>query len=180
MSDRAADRAGRGPAESDSTAGDLTADRPTAEQAAAGQAAGGRAADGQAAGGRVKSAAMVVVAAALAAAIVNLLVYAVGRAAGGTFQFTTAGQTAEVNAVTVAGFSALPLAVGLVLVALLARHTWAIKTALVAGPALAVLTILIMTIPADLDTKSTITLAVCHLTLVPILIVAIRRLAARA
>jgi hypothetical protein len=131
-------------------------------------------------GGRAKGRATVVIAAALAAAVVNLLVYAVGRAVGGTFQFTSAGQAAEVNAVTVAGFSALPLAVGLVVVALLARHAWAIRTALIVGPALAVLTILIMTIPADLDTKSTITLAVCHLTLVPIMIVAIRRLAARA
>ena len=131
-------------------------------------------------GGRLKTRAAIVVAAALAAAVVNLLVYAVGRAAGGTFAFTSAGTPAEVNAVTVAGFSALPLAVGLAVVALLARRRRAIRAALIAGPALAVLTILIMTIPADLDTTSTITLALCHLTLVPIMIIAIRRLAATA
>ncbi len=130
--------------------------------------------------GLVKARSAIVAAAVPAAVVVNLLVYAVGRAAGGTFRFTANGTPAEVNAVTVAGFSALPPAVGLIAVALLARHRWALTTALVAGPALAVLTIVIMTIPADLDTTSTITLALCHLTLVPITVVAIRRLAATA
>ncbi len=148
--------------------------------ATAGPATAGPATAGPATAGRLKTRAAIVVAAALAAAVVNLLVYAVGRAAGGTFAFTAAGEPAEVDAVTVAGFSALPLAVGLVVVALLARRSWAIRTALIAGPALAVLTILIMTIPADLDTTSTVALALCHLTLVPIMIVAIRRLAATA
>ena len=40
------------------------------------------------------------------------------------------------------------------------------------GPLLAVGTILVMTVPADFDTASTATLAVCHVTLVPISIAA--------
>jgi hypothetical protein len=39
-------------------------------------------------------------------------------------------------------------------------------------------TILVMTIPVDLDTVSTVALACCHLTLVPISVLAIRRLGA--
>jgi hypothetical protein len=123
---------------------------------------------------------LIVPAAALAAVVVNLLVYAIGRAAGGTFRFTAAGGPAEVDAATVAGFSAIPLAVGLAGVALLApRWRWVARAALIAGPALAVVTILIMTLPADLDATSTITLALCHLALIPIMLVAIRLLARR-
>ncbi len=120
---------------------------------------------------------VVVAVAVLAAVVVNLLVYALGRAAGGSFRLTSAGATAEVDAVTVAGFSAVPLLAGLVVVALLApRFRWVTPAALVAGPVLAVVTILVMTLPADLDTISTVTLALCHLTLVPIMVVAIRSL----
>lgn len=124
--------------------------------------------------------ALIVPAAALTAVVVNLLIYAGGRAAGGSFRFTAAGGPAEVDAATVAGFSAIPLAVGLAGVALLApRWRWVARAALIAGPALAVVTILIMTVPADLDATSTITLALCHLALIPIMLVAIRLLARR-
>jgi hypothetical protein len=124
--------------------------------------------------------ASIVPAAALTAVVVNLLIYAIGRAAGGSFRFTAAGGPAEVDAATVAGFSAVPLAVGLAGVALLApRWRWVGRAALIAGPALAVVTILIMTLPADLDATSTITLALCHLALIPIMLVAIRLLGRR-
>ncbi|WP_380167788.1 DUF6069 family protein [Jannaschia sp. R86511] len=119
----------------------------------------------------------VVVAAAVAVAVVaNLVLYAVGRAAGGSFEFTAAEQLTEVGAVTVAGFSAVPLGVGLVVVALLARHRWVTTTAAVVAPLLAVVTIVVMTVPADLDTVSTLTLAGCHLTLAPISFLAVRAL----
>ena len=108
-----------------------------------------------------------VVALAVGAAVaVNLGVHAVGRAAGGTFRFTSASGPAEVDAVTVAGFSAVPLLLGLAAVALLAaRAAWITRAALIAGPLLAVGTIVVMTLPADFDTVSTVTLALCHLTL---------------
>ncbi|SNY73466.1 DUF6069 family protein [Paractinoplanes atraurantiacus] len=108
----------------------------------------------------------------VAAVAVNLLVYAVGRAAGGTFRFTTSGEPAEVDAVTVAGFSAVPLLAGLTAVALLGP--WAARTALVLGPLLALGTIPLMTLPADFDTVSTVALALCHLTLIPIVVIAVR------
>ncbi|WP_349876601.1 DUF6069 family protein [Micromonospora sp. HUAS YX12] len=123
----------------------------------------------------------VVALATAVAVVVNLIVYAIGRAAGGSFLFTADGRQVEVDAVTVAGFSALPLALGLTAVALLAsRFAWVVRAALIVGPALAVLTIATMTLPADLDTTSTITLAVCHLTLAPIIVVAVTALSRRA
>ncbi|WP_250038091.1 DUF6069 family protein [Paractinoplanes maris] len=113
--------------------------------------------------------------AVVAAVVINLLVYAVGRAAGGSFRFTADGVTNEVDAVTVAGFSAVPLLVGLVLVALLGRlGSWVSRVAAIVAPVLAVVTILVMTLPADLDRASTITLALCHVTLAPISVLAIR------
>ena len=123
--------------------------------------------------------AVIIAAAAATAAVVNLLVYAAGRVAGAAFRFTSQGRPAEVDAVTVAGFSAVPLALGLTAVALLAPRWAGVRpVALVAGPALAVLTIGAMTIPADFDTAGTITLAACHLVLVPVMIVVIRTLTA--
>ncbi|MEU8818653.1 DUF6069 family protein [Actinoplanes sp. NPDC048796] len=117
---------------------------------------------------------LLILAVAVAVAV-NLLVYAVGRAAGGTFRFTTSGEPAEVDALTVAGFSAVPLLIGLTAVALLGP--WAARTALVLAPLLALATIPLLTLPADFDTVSTVTLALCHLTLVPFAVAAIRALA---
>lgn len=69
------------------------------------------------------------------------------------------------------------MGLGLIVVALLARRlVWIARVAMVVAPVLAVVTIGVMTLPVDLDTISTVTLATCHLTLVPISIVAIRRL----
>jgi hypothetical protein len=108
------------------------------------------------------------------AVVVNLVVYSVGRAAGGTFQFISSGGPAEVDAVTVAGFSAIPLLIGLTAVAVLAPlAAWVIRAALVVGPVLAVGTIALMTLPTDFDTASKATLALCHLTLAPITIAAV-------
>ena len=123
--------------------------------------------------------AAVVVGAVLVAVVVNLVVYAVGRAAGGSFEFTSAaGDPSEVDALTVAGFSALPLLIGLSAVALLrGLGAWVVRTALVVGPVLALGTIALMTLPADFDRTSTATLALCHVALVPIVVVAVRSLA---
>jgi hypothetical protein len=81
-----------------------------------------------------------------------------------------------VDAVTVAGFSAGPLGLGLLAVLLLRANRWTGRVALWVAPLLAVATILVMTIPVPLDRTSTVALAACHLTLVPISIVTIRRL----
>ena len=112
-----------------------------------------------------------------AAVAVNLVVYAAGRLAGGDFTLTRAGAAIEVDAFTVAGFSAVPLGIGLALVAALVGRVPRIAAlASVVAPLLAVVTIFLMTIPADLDAVSTMTLAACHLTLVPISLWAIGRL----
>lgn len=120
-----------------------------------------------------------VLVAVAAAVVVNVLAYAGGRAVGGDFTFTRSGAPVTVDAATVAGFSAVPLGLGLAAVALLVGRLPRVATvALVVAPLLAVVTILVMTVPVDLDTVSTVTLACCHLTLVPISVLAIRRLAA--
>ena len=122
----------------------------------------------------------IIAAAVGAAALINLILYGVGRAAGGTFHFTSSSGPAVVDGVTVVAFSVAPLLVGLVAVALLARlGDWVIRTALVAGPLLAIATIALMTLPADLDATSKVTLALCHLVLVPVIIVAVRALGRR-
>lgn len=118
--------------------------------------------------------AVVVPTAVATAVVVNLIVYAIGRIAGGDYVFTQDGTTVAVDALTVAGFSAVPLGIGLAIVALTApRMPWVTRVAVVVAPVLAVATIAIMTLPVDLDTVSTVTLASCHLTLVPISIFAI-------
>ncbi|MBB6346895.1 DUF6069 family protein [Nonomuraea muscovyensis] len=112
----------------------------------------------------------IIVAATVAVALVlNLAVYAVGRALGGDFRFTAEGRPAEVDATTLGGFTAVPLLIGMTLVALLSRvWRWVILAAMVVAPALALVTVPIMTIPADLDDTSTVTLALCHVALVPV------------
>ncbi|GEL98288.1 DUF6069 family protein [Cellulomonas terrae] len=115
--------------------------------------------------------------AVVVAVAVNLVVYGIGRAAGATFDFSSTTGPANVDPATVAGFTAVPLLVGLTLAALLGRRwTWVVPAALVIAPALAVATIFLMTVPADLDTASTVTLACCHLALVPISVLALRAL----
>ena len=129
------------------------------------------------AGSTPTSRALTVVAAVVAAVVVNLIVYAIGRAAGGSFTFTPDGEPVVVGAMTVAAFSALPMLVGLTAVALLARFGWVKRTAMIVGPVLAAGTILVMTLPQNLDGISKTALSVCHLTLIPIILAAVPRLA---
>lgn len=83
----------------------------------------------------------------------NLLVYLVGRACGADFAFTQGSQPAQVDAATVAGFTAARSAAGLAVVALLgARWKWVTPLASVMSPSLAILTIGAMTLPVDLAT----------------------------
>jgi Family of unknown function (DUF6069) len=118
-----------------------------------------------------------VVATVAAALFLNLVIYGLGRAAGGDFRFTASGQPAEVDALTVAGFTVLPLLVGMTAVAVLTRiWPWVVPAALVVAPATALGTILVMTIPADFDDTSKITLALCHVMLVPVTVAGVLRL----
>jgi hypothetical protein len=129
-------------------------------------------------GARTRSRWLVAPAAALVAVLVNLAVFGVGRLAGGSFLFTAPniGPT-TVDPVTVAGFSAVPLGLGLLIITALARPLpWTVPVASVVAPVLAVVTIALMTVPADFDVVSTVTLAACHVTLAPISVLALRRI----
>lgn len=114
------------------------------------------------------------------AIVANMLVYAIGSILGGGFEFVSAAGPATVDAPTVAGFTAIPLAAGLSLVAALGRRwRWVFPAALVIAPLLEIGSILIMTIPAGFDLISALTLAVCHLVLVPTSLAAIFALRSR-
>ncbi len=120
-------------------------------------------------GSQLRSRPTVVAVTVLVAVLVNLAVHAVGRAAGGAFTFTRQGSPVQVDAVTVAGFSAVPLLVGMVLAAAAARRLPVLMTVgLIVAPALALVTVPVMTLPADFDRISTLTLALCHVTLAPV------------
>lgn len=119
--------------------------------------------------GRVPPSVRTIAVTVAVAVVLNLVIYGLGRAGGGDFRFTSAGRPAQVDAVTVAGFTAVPLLVGMTLAAVLARvWPWVVYAGLVVAPVIALGTILVMTIPADLDDVSTITLALCHVALAPV------------
>ena len=125
--------------------------------------------------------AVVVLVAVGVALVVNLGVYALGRLLGGSFRFTAPAGPTEVDALTVGGFTVVPLLVGLALAALLGRRwPWVLTVALVVAPALALVTIVVMTLPVDLDAVSTATLALCHVVLAPVAVLALLRLRRRA
>ena len=68
---------------------------------------------------------------------------------------------------------------GLVLAALLARR-WpgVLRAGQVVAPVLALVTVPLMTLPADFDGLSTATLALCHVVLAPVSVLALRALRA--
>lgn len=100
---------------------------------------------------------------------VNVGIHALGRLAGATYRFTSAMGPAEVDSLTVLGFTLLPLGVALTLVAILGRFwRWVFPVALVVGPVLELGSILGMPLPTDLDLPSKIALSLCHVVLVPV------------
>ncbi|MEY2849245.1 MAG: hypothetical protein RI885_1912 [Actinomycetota bacterium] len=123
----------------------------------------------------------IITGAVVVAIVLNLAVYAIGRLAGGSFLFSTPAGEIEVMALTVAGFTAVPLILGLAAVAILGRwRSWVFPTALIVAPLLEVVTIFVGTLPAGFDAPSAVALSSCHLTLVPVTIVALLALRARA
>ncbi|GAB2620655.1 hypothetical protein Aab01nite_35130 [Paractinoplanes abujensis] len=87
----------------------------------------------------------------------------------------------RVDALTVAGFGALPLLIGLGLVALLSRlGGWGTRTAVIVAPVPAPAPIVVMTLPADFDGVSTLTPAVCHVVLAVVSVVAVLALGRKA
>ena len=106
----------------------------------------------------------------VAALLLNLLVYGLGVAAGGSFELTSNGERATVTAGTVAGMTAVPLLVGLVVTALLSlRWVGVIRVAQVVGPVLSLATIG-GTVVADFDATSTVTLSAMHVVIAALII----------
>ena len=121
-----------------------------------------------------------VVLAVASAVIVTVLIRTVGQLAGGSFEFTSPTGPAFVDHRTVAGFTTVPLAIGLTVVAVLGRWWgWVFSVAMVVAPVLELGSILGMTVPADFDLVSKLTLAACHVALVPVSLLAIGALRAR-
>ena len=122
--------------------------------------------------------AVVVAGTVLAATVVNLVILAVGRSAGGDFEFTSGDDRLTVGADGVAMLTIIPLLVGMTLAAVLSlRWPAVLRIGMFVGPALALATIAFMTISADLDTTSTIFLSLMHIALVPVTVLGLRALA---
>ena len=114
-----------------------------------------------------------VLAATLLAVLINLAIYALGSAAGATFRFP-GPDGAVIPWFAVAAFSALPLAVALTAIALLApRRPWIATAALVAAPVLLLASIPLMPVPVGFDTATTVALSLMHAALVPIAMLAV-------
>lgn len=128
--------------------------------------------------GRVQA----VVATVVAALLVNLVIWAIGAAAGGSFEFTDGDLTQSAAPGGVVVLTIVPLLIGMTLAALLSyRWLGAIRVAQVVGPALALLTI-VSTLMADFDGASTVALTAMHVAIAPIVVVgleAMRRRLAR-
>jgi hypothetical protein len=122
----------------------------------------------------------IIVIAAAAAVATNLAIRTIGGLAGGSFEFTSPTGSAFVDHLTVAGFTIVPLSIGLAIAALLGRWwAWVFTVAMIVAPLLELGSILGMTVPADFDLTSTLTLAACHVALVPVSLLAIGALRAR-
>jgi hypothetical protein len=110
--------------------------------------------------------------------VLNLLIYSLGHASGGSFTYRQNGRAIKVDATAVTILTLGPLAIGLAMVALLARkRPVLISVATIVAPLLAVATIGLMTIPAHFDATSTLSLALMHIALIPAVILCLRALA---
>ncbi len=118
--------------------------------------------------------AVAVVGGVVVAVLANLVLWVIGELAGGSFETTDAdGQVMDVAPGGAVVLTTVPLFVGLT-VAVLASYLWVgvLRVAEVVG-AVAALGTIALTVAADFDTASTITLSLMHVTLVPVMIVAL-------
>ncbi|WP_084529313.1 DUF6069 family protein [Nocardia crassostreae] len=113
-----------------------------------------------------------VLGAVAAAVLLNLIVWLIGAAAGGTFEISNAGQVQDVAPGGIVTLTVVPLLIGLTAAALLS-YKWiaVLRLAALIGSVLAVGTIA-LTLSTNFDTPSKIALSVTHLTLVPALVIA--------
>ncbi|MEU0872828.1 DUF6069 family protein [Nocardia brasiliensis] len=104
------------------------------------------------------------------AVAVNLVVWLIGRAAGGSFDVVEKGVTTHVGGSGVIISSAVPLLIGMTLAGLVS-YFWAgvLRVAQVVGSVLAIATIG-LTVAATFDTATTIALSVMHVVLAPVVV----------
>lgn len=117
--------------------------------------------------GRRSGAVGIILITAALAVVINLIVYAIGKLAGATYDFERGGEMYHVDPFTLAMFTALPILIGLTITALAARFgNWAYAVALIVGPVAAIGSTFIMTFPEDdLDTQSLVVLVASHVVL---------------
>lgn len=114
--------------------------------------------------------------AAAAAVLLNLVIWLIGAAAGGSFEAVSGNEIKDAAPGGVILMSAAPVLIGLTAAALLAyRWVGVLRVAAVVGSVLSVATIA-LTVAADFDGTSTIALSVMHLALVPVLVVGLEGL----
>jgi hypothetical protein len=113
----------------------------------------------------------IVAATVVAAVVANTVIWAVGALASGSFEYTDGGATQSAAPGGVIVLTAVPVAVGMALAALLApRWPVLVRVAQVVGPLASLLTIG-GTISADFDGPSTVALSLAHVAIVPALLV---------
>lgn len=113
-----------------------------------------------------------VVGAIVGAVLVNLVIWLIGEAAGGSFTTVDGGTTMDVAPGGVITLSAVPMAIGLTAAALLA-YKWVgvLRPAAAIGSVLSLATIG-LTVTTDFDTPSMVALSIMHVVLVPALVLA--------
>ncbi|WP_431963751.1 DUF6069 family protein [Nocardia sp. bgisy134] len=117
-----------------------------------------------------------VLGAAAAAVLVNLVVWLIGAAAGGSFILVDGTKTQDVAPGGVVVMSAVPLLIGLTAAALLSyRWVGVLRVAAAVGSVLTLATIA-GTVAAAFDTASTVALAIMHVMLVPVIVVSMEGL----
>lgn len=98
----------------------------------------------------------------LVAAVANLVIYAIGRGAGASFDVVDGDTEFTVNVAAVLMLTVVPMAVGFVLAVVASlRWAWALRAGEVIGIALALLTIA-LPFAADTDGGTQAALAVMH------------------
>lgn len=118
----------------------------------------------------------------VAALAVNLVLWLIGLAAGGSYELTDSGTTMAVAPGGVVMLTVVPVLIGTALAAIISKW-WlpVIRVAQVVG-VVAPLGTIAMTIAADFDTVSTVTLSLMHVAIavvLPLGLEAMRRGAAR-
>lgn len=109
----------------------------------------------------------------VAAVVLNLIVWGIGAAAGGSFTVVDGETVTDVAPGGVIIMSAVPLLIGLTVAVLIAyRWTGVLRVAEVVGSVLSIATIG-LTLTAGFDAATTVALSVMHVVLVPVIVVAL-------